>query len=122
MTFNKDLFLNARSVEDSIENISRAIETSYSKLALSPIESHLNKENYVESSYKNITIKDVPVVISQEKSFQGESAPYHFGKLQRKLNLMEYAESITQGESINSSLNKNNVSNVIESYKPHQED
>lgn len=38
MTFNKDLFLNARSVEDSIENISRAIETSYSKLALSPIE------------------------------------------------------------------------------------
>ena len=35
---------------------------------------------------------------------------------------MEYAESITQGESINSSLNKNNVSNVIETFKPHQED
>lgn len=74
----------------------------------------------VESEYKNIVIKDVPVVISQEKTVIGVTPPpIHFGKLQRQLNLMEYAESIKEGDSIDSSFN---TSNVIETYKRHGED
>jgi hypothetical protein len=63
----------------------------------------------IDSEEKIITIKDVPVVISQEKTYLGVTPPPHFGKLQRQLNLLECIESIHQGSSIDSSFNTSNV-------------
>ena len=62
-----------------------------------------------DSSYKNITIKDVPVVISQEKVYLGVPPSVSFGKLQRQLNLLECIESVQQGSSLNSSFNASKV-------------
>lgn len=59
------------------------------------------------------------MVVSQEKTYLGVNPPPHFGKLQRQLNLMECIESIHQGSSIDSSFN---TSNVIESYRPREDD
>ena len=64
MTFNKELLINARSVENSIEHLSRVMNTSPSQLAVSSVDSSKQKTEG-ESGYKNITIEDVPVVISQ---------------------------------------------------------
>jgi hypothetical protein len=121
MTFNKELLLNARSIDTSLEKVSEALQQS-SKLALSPIASSSSSSSAApQSEFSSVTIKDVPVVVSQEKTYLAGTPPApHFGQLQRQLNLMDYAESIRQGESINSSLS--NTSKVIESYKPHQAD
>jgi hypothetical protein len=43
-----------------------------------------------------MTIKDVPVVVSQEKVYEPSSGPQHFGKLQRNLHLLDCAQSIEQ--------------------------
>ena len=116
MTFNKEFIINARSVENSIEHLSRVMDTSPSQLAISSVDScHQKTEG--EGSYKNITIEDVPVVISQEKAFEGPTPPSHFGRLQRQLNLFDEARI---GESVDNSLN--NVSKVIGGYRPSEDD
>lgn len=59
----------------------------------------------------------MPVVISQEKTFEGPMPPNHFGRLQRQLNLFDEARI---GESVDNSIN--NISNVIGGYKPNEDD
>ena len=43
-----------------------------------------------------MTIKDVPVVISQEKVYEPAAFPHNIGKLQRNLHLLDCAQSIEQ--------------------------
>lgn len=45
-----------------------------------------------------ITIKDIPVVISQEKVYE-PTAPHSLGRLQRNLHLLDCAQSIEQDTS-----------------------
>ena len=79
------------------------VEEERGQLTFSPIAAQTEAQSESLLAERNspdmkVTIKDVPVVISQEKGYEHPPAPNHFGKLQRHLNLQD-AESVEQDPS-----------------------
>jgi hypothetical protein len=119
MTFNnKEFLISARSVERSIEEPSPPRQQQQ-RLVFSPIATEPDEDSCFNegSPSSTLIIKDIPVVISQEKVYE-PAPPHNFGRLQRNLQLLDCAQSIEQDTSNEGFSN----SKVIESFKPHGEE